>query len=335
MRVLPYFALLASVLGCTDATDRTNGFSRAGNVMGTVAELKALPRSPGVGTRAAAEAALDEAFGVLERVEERTTSYHETSDVSRLQRSETPFVVSDDTDATLRLALEVAAATDGAFDPTMGALMRAWGFPEAPAVPDSARVRAARSRVSADRLRPEGDGAWIVEPATELDLGGIAKGWAVDRAADLLEKRVGPCLVNVGGDLAVRGSKPGGEPWRIGVQDPRDPSRLFVTLRLSGKRAVATSGDYQRYVEVDGVRYHHLLDPRTGWPARGVNSVTVVGPSCAVADAWATAVFVMGPVAGLAALEEQPELEGVVVTVDESGALVQHETPGFAAFRQP
>jgi len=172
-----------------------------------------------------------------------------------------------------------------------------------------------------------------VEPATELDLGGIAKGWGVDRAADLLAERVGPCLVNVGGDLAVRGSKPGGVPWNVGVQDPRDPSRLFVTLRLRGARAVATSGDYQRYVEVDGIRHHHLLDPRTGWPGRRCSSATVVAPSCALADAWATAAFILGPDAGIAALERHPDLEGVLVTIDEAGGLVLHETSGFAAYR--
>jgi thiamine biosynthesis lipoprotein len=168
----------------------------------------------------------------------------------------------------------------------------------------------------------------------ELDLGGIAKGWGVDRAADVLAGLSGACLVNAGGDLVVRGLKPGGKPWRVGVQDPRDPSQLFLKLRLAENVAVATSGDYQRYFEVDGVRYHHLLDPRTGYPARAASSATVIAPDCATADAWATAVFVLGPAAGIAALEEQPGLEGVIVVVDDAGELVLHETAGFARFRE-
>jgi thiamine biosynthesis lipoprotein len=242
----------------------------------------------------------------------------------------------------LVLAKRVAARSDGAFDPSAGALVELWGYPDHPALPDSAAIAEAVATVdwraveSADMAAGgEVPRAWKLGlPGMRLDLGGIAKGWGVDRAADLLAGVSGAALVNVGGDLAVRGTKPAGTGWLIGVQDPRDPSRLFLKLRLTGPGAVATSGDYQRWFEVGGVRYHHLLDPRTGWPARGVRSATVVAPTCAVADAWATAAFVLGPEAGVAALEREPDLEGVLVTVGEDGELVLHETSGFAKYRE-
>lgn len=165
-----------------------------------------------------------------------------------------------------------------------------------------------------------------------VDLGGIAKGYAADRAADILAAATGSCLVNLGGDLAIRGSRPGRGFWTIGIQDPVDPSRLLLTLSVSGTRAVATSGDYQRFFEEEGVRYHHLLDPATGEPGRRARSATVLAPTCVVADAWATAAFILGPECGIAALETEPELEGMIVAEDEAGRLVIHETSGFAAY---
>jgi thiamine biosynthesis lipoprotein len=166
-----------------------------------------------------------------------------------------------------------------------------------------------------------------------LDLGGVAKGWAVDAAADVAAARWGNCLVNVGGDLTVRGTKPGGRPWVIGVQDPRDPGAIFAKLALPPGMAVATSGDYQRNFEVDGVIYHHLLDPATGRPARGANSATVVATTCALADAWATAAFVLGAEDGIRLLEAMPTLEGILVVVNEAGELVVRETSGMPAYR--
>jgi thiamine biosynthesis lipoprotein len=276
-----------------------------GYVMGTVAELKVVSRDS-----EAAEAALSEAYDELARVELLATTHNELSDVSRLNANPGGNVVlSPETENIFRIAFRVQSESDSAFCPTLGAALRAWGFPEEPHVPDPAALRAA--------LKKE-----------EYDLGGVAKGFGVDRAADVLGE-LGGCLVNVGGDLAVRGARPDGTPWRIGVQDPRDPSRLFVTLRIPDGRAVATSGDYQRFAMIDGVRYHHILDPRTGQPVRGLRSVTVIAPNCALADAWATAAFVLGPEKGLAALEKQSTLEGVLVEEDAEGNLVLHETSGF------
>ncbi len=142
----------------------------------------------------------------------------------------------------------------------------------------------------------------------------MAKGYAVDEAVKVLRKRaVGGGIVNAGGDLRTFGLKPGGKLWKIGVQDPDHPQELAGVLTLR-EAAVATSGDYQRYFEEGGVRYHHILDPATGHPARsGLRGTTVIAPDCALADALATAAFVLGPEKGLKLLEDWDGVEGVLI----------------------
>jgi len=303
-------------------------YEHTGFAMGTVAELKVVARDA-----PDAESALAAAMAELARLEGLTTVHTDSSEVARLSRSAggTPVPVSVDLDRILSTARQVAEAAGGAFDPTAGPLVRAWGFPDSPALPDSFEIARAVTLVGWERCTRGEEGWSLATAGMSLDLGGIAKGYAVDRAADRLAAVTGACLVNVGGDLAVRGSRPGRPGWIIGIQDPREPSRLFLELQLPGDRAVATSGDYQRFFEVDGERYHHILDPRTGRPARGLRSATVVAPSCELADAWATAAFVLGPVEGLAALEANPDLEGVLVEEGANGDLVLHRTSGLPA----
>jgi thiamine biosynthesis lipoprotein len=295
------------VLACISCAPRSEVHERTELVMATIGQLKVVSADA-----SAASDALQGAFDELRRIEALTSSYSDSSEVAQPARG-----LGEDTRAILATAEEVEAASGGAFSPRLGALLKVWGFPDATGIPDSAAVAEAAAAAR--------------EPDALMDLGGVAKGYGVDQAADRLGE-VGGCLVNVGGDLAVRGARADGRGWLIGVQDPRDPSKLFLRLRVQGSMAVATSGDYQRYVEADGVRYHHILDPATGWPSRELRSVTVIAPTCALADAWATAAFVLGPEAGLRALEENPRLEGVLVAEDGRGKLVLHETSGFAAW---
>jgi thiamine biosynthesis lipoprotein len=310
--------------------------SRSELALGTLAELKV------VAAREEAERALARAFAEIRSIEEATSVYSDSSDVAALARRAgegVPVSVGAHTDRILADAVAIARETHGAFDPTVGPLNELWGFRDQPARPPAEALARARELVSFRWLRRSeedaGRPAWLLERAgMAVDLGGIAKGYAADRAADILAEPTGSCLVNLGGDLAIRGAHPARGFWTIGIQDPLDPSRILLTLSISGSVAVATSGDYQRFFEEDGVRYHHLLDPATGEPARGARSATVLAPTCAVADAWATAVFVMGPERGIAALEAEPRLEGMIVTDDGSGRLVLHETSGFAAFRR-
>jgi thiamine biosynthesis lipoprotein len=154
-----------------------------------------------------------------------------------------------------------------------------------------------------------------------LDLGGIAKGYSIDRALHVLQQSgIQQALVNAGGDIRCLGTKPDGSPWRIGIQHPRRPGVLGVVELQNA--AITTSGDYERFFVRDDastheeVRYHHLLDPQTGMPARGCQSVTILTKTAEAADVYSTAVFIMGPEQGLAFIEEDPDLEGMIVRAD-------------------
>jgi thiamine biosynthesis lipoprotein len=296
--------LLLPLLSSCAAEERDTFFA-----MDTVVELTAVG---GEGALAAARRAVEE-------VASWADCYAPGAELYRLNRSAGGGVVrvSPELADALKVALEVAEKSGGAFDPTVLPLIEAYGFNgEERRVPDDAEIAGILPRVDYRRVGLVGDEVHI--PAgTALDLGGVAKGYAVDRALGAMEEAgAGAGLVNIGGDIAVFGERPDGVPWTIGVQHPRAPGELFAVLELKGG-AVATSGDYERYFVVDGVRYHHILDPRTGRPARGLVSVTVTAPSCVLADAYATAVFVLGPERGMELLEADDILEGLLISETE------------------
>jgi len=232
--------------------------------------------------------------------------------------------------ALLRASADLVNASEGAFDPTVAPLLDAYRFGEdEPRIPDDGEIGSLLSRCRWSAVVDTGDGT--VGPSLRtsgaaLDLGGVAKGYVVDRALDVLRR--GGCsaaLVNAGGDLRAFGRKPGGAPFRIGIQDPDDQQAIRGVLQVRD-RAVATSGDYERYFERDGLRWHHLLDPTTGRPGRLSRSSTVVASSTMVADALATAVFVLGPRRGVALAERLPDVEAAVIAPDGTWSA----TSGFA-----
>ena len=264
-------------------------------VMGTLAELAVVGADP-----RAAHAAIDAAIEELRRVDRLMTRFSASSEIGTANRLALtrPVAVGDATAAVLREALTWAEASDGAFDPALGRAIGLWDVARRRTPPSGAAVRPLAGRrlfqaVALDRWR----GRPVVrftDPDVALDLGGIAKGWGVDRAADALRAHgVTQALVNVGGDLYALGAAPDGAPWRIGIRSPEDPAALAGEVEVRDA-AVATSGDYLQYFRWGGRRYHHLLDPATGAPrVTLVRSVTVVAASCLAADAAATAVFGM------------------------------------------
>ncbi|MGD8353466.1 MAG: FAD:protein FMN transferase [Pseudomonadota bacterium] len=277
--------------------------------MGTIVDMVAY------GKEETAAGAAAQAFTRMTEIESLAHYSDKDGAVNRIRNGE-GAEVKGDLSNILSTAMEVSRATSGAFDPTLGALVYLWGFGrEEPTLPEPARIEEAFGgsgweRVPAKDCCPEGLKIWF-------DLGGVAKGYAVDDAVKVLETsgiRAG--IVNAGGDLRTFGEKPGSGSWKIGIQDPENPRELAGILQL-GDAAVATSGDYQRYFEKDGIRYHHILDPSTGYPAHsGLRGTTVIAPDCATADALATAAFVLGPERGLALLERWPDTEGVLITED-------------------
>jgi thiamine biosynthesis lipoprotein len=264
-------------------------------VMGTVAELAVPARSEG-----AARQALNAAAAELRRIEGLMSRYRGDSDVGRFNSAPlgARVPVAPETGEVIEAALGWARRSGGAFDPTLERLAVLWDPTKVVAPPDPRAAREAR--VGGWRsLAVESDtvtAALVRVPGSALDLGGIAKGYGVDRAAAVLRDHgVFRGLVNVGGDLMALGDGPGGRPWRVGVRDPDRPTGVVSTLEVVDQ-AVATSGDYLRYFEHEGRRYHHVLDGGTRAPTRaGGRSVTVSASSVMSADAAATWAFAHGP----------------------------------------
>ena len=204
-------------------------------------------------------------------------------------------VVSEETAALLRRALEIAAETNGAYDPTVYPLMRAWGFTDGNyRVPADAELDALLQTTGWTEVSVDGTTASLPE-GFALDLGGIGKGYAAGRCKEILKAHgVTSALLSLGGNVSALGSKPDGTAWTVAIEDP-DGGDYLGTVQIADQ-CVVTSGGYQRYFEQDGVRYWHILDPETGKPARsGMKSVTIVSAADTLADALSTALFVMGP----------------------------------------
>ncbi|MBD3366827.1 MAG: FAD:protein FMN transferase [Candidatus Eisenbacteria bacterium] len=264
-----------------------------------------------------ANEAMQAAFDEVRRVEELASRYIETSQVARWNaRSEEIGEIDPEIAAVVARALVVAELSGGAFDPTIAPVVDLWDFEAGSRVPDEDEVRAALADVDYAFVDVRANEGVVAAPIdTDLDLDGIIKGYAVDRAVEVLrEAGIEAAIVDAGGDVGFLGRSPNGPAWRVGVKHPRRDGLIGV-LAVDGG-SVATSGDYQRYVDVDGVRYHHLIDPATGYPARDLASVTVWARSALDADALATAVFVMGPDDGLALAERLEHVEALIVTPD-------------------
>jgi thiamine biosynthesis lipoprotein len=264
-------------------------------VMGTLAELQVAHPDQRL-----AEDAIDAALAELLWVERTMTRFRPDSDIGRanLGAWREAVTVTPATAAVLAAALRWAEASEGRFDPALGAASELWDVLNRRTPPSAEPVghlagRAFWRRVDLDRSRGI-PAVRFSDPEVRLDLGGIAKGYAVDRAAAALRARgIDHAIVTVGGDLYALGTAPGGHPWQVGIRSPHDRSALAATLELS-ERAVATSGDYERYFQWRGVRYHHLIDPDTAAPRRTlIHSTTVLADRCIDADAAATAVFGM------------------------------------------
>jgi len=297
------------------AGDGTETVRRSRLLMGTVVEIEASGKDA-----ERLDRTVTEAFNEMERIEGLMSPRRPDSDVARLSLSPAGTEVSPETAEVIDLGLDVSAASDGAFDMTLGRLKDLWGIEtESPRVPSPTEIREALAGCGRQALRLEGTRVIKTDPKVAVDLGGIAKGYAIDRAIAVLRQGgVEIASVNAGGDIRLLGDK--GRPWRIGIRHPRDPDGLTATLIL-GETAVVTSGDYERFFEADGVRYHHLFDPRTGTPASLSRSATVVAKTAVQADALSTAAFVLGPEAGLKLLEDTPEVEGLIVGADGAAVL--------------
>jgi thiamine biosynthesis lipoprotein len=268
----------------------------------------------------AAVAAFDAVVAEFERLEALMSVWRAGSDILRLNAAagDHPVPVSPEVVELLGIARQVSEWTAGAFDVTFGALSDLWKFDhdQDNTIPDPAIVRRRLPLVDYRALDvdPRAGTAFLGRKGMRAHLGGIGKGYAVDRAVTMLRSRgLRDFMIQAGGDLYVAGLK-NGRPWRLGIRDPRGPAgKSFALLDLSDG-TFSTSGDYERYFMKDGHRYHHILDLRRGEPARGCRSVTLVTDRAVLADALAKGVFILGPDAGMALIEKLPGVEGVIVS---------------------
>ncbi len=264
------------------------------------------------------DAAIAAAIAEIQRVEDVMTDWR-PSPLTTLNEvaGRGPQLVKAELAQILDRGLAIGEQTGGVFDITFAGVGKLWKFKGTDQqVPAKSAIDAALIHVGYQRVKVDRDRRTVDLPAgMRLGLGGIAKGYGVDRAMAVLRKHgVEHAIVNAGGDLKVLGHE-ADRPWEVAVKHPRDRERVIAALRLSNI-ALVTSGDYERFFEHEGRRYHHILDPRTGYPSEGAMSASVLAASSELADALATALCVIGPAEGMALVEQLPRVEAIVVGMD-------------------
>lgn len=253
-----------------------------------------------------AKSTVKEAFNEILRVEKKLSCYRYKNIIAEINK--TGKVTTDlEVIELIKKSLYFSQITDGAFDITVYPLIKLWNFKKKK-VPSKEQILSIVPLVNYKNIAIKGN--IITTKGTSFDLGGIAKGYAVDCAAKILKNNgMKSGLVNGGGDLIVFGNK----TWEIGLQHPRKPDKVLEIIPLKDM-AIATSGDYEKYFIKNNKRYHHIMNPKTGYPAEGCMSVTIIAKDATSADALATGIFVLGPKKGMNLIESLPDIEGIIIS---------------------
>lgn len=262
------------------------------------------------------DVAIGKAFDRMEQIDKEFNCLHPASPLYLFNNENTP-VTHRQILEVVQLAQQVSEQSGGALDITLYPLEKLWGFygDDIPVLPEEKQIDECMSCIGYKNLVFKNGGLEKLNQDVCIDLGAIAKGFAIAEACRILrEEGITSALVDAGGDIGTIG-KIKGKGWGIGIRDPRSDGNIGV-VQVSDL-AVVTSGDYERFFIQDGIRYCHILDPRTGYPARKLMSTTVIYPDPVLADAWATALFVMGPQEGMKLVEQMPGMETVMVTADQ------------------
>ena len=305
----------------------------SGETMGTTWSVKLVDMPSGVTLTSVRE----DIELLLESINRQMSTYRTDSDISRFNQAAAGSwqVLPADFWRVVRYSLQLAEDTDGAFDPTVGPLVNLWGFgpdPKRHEPPAEAELKAVQARVGYQRLAwRDADQALLQPGDAYVDLSAVAKGYAVDKVADLLlGLGVKNLLVEIGGELRAHGAKPAGQPWKVAIEKPLPGAREVARIIAMDNIAIATSGDYRNYFQAGERRYSHIIDPRTGYPVNHhVVSVSVLHPRCAEADALATALTVMGAEEGMAWAEVR---QLAVLFMVQSGSTVEERVS--SAFRR-
>jgi thiamine biosynthesis lipoprotein len=302
MRIVHAFLFLFFFLACSAPSESI--YRKSSTIMDTLVTITVVSRTP-----QDAEAAIDAGFDEIRRLEGLLSFWTEESEIARVNRAagSAPVEVSSETLEIIEKSVFVSDKTGGAFDATIGPVIRLWDFRKK-VMPDARSIRKALQKVDYRMMRTNisTGTAYLGNEHMSVDTGGIAKGYAADRAVEKLKALgISSGLVAIAGDIRGFGRKPDGRAWTIGIRSPRggvDTDEVMATIELSDE-AVSTSGDYERFFIREGMRYHHILNPKTGYPATESISVTVVAPEAVLTDGFSTGVFVMGPKKGVQLLE--------------------------------
>ena len=307
-------AIILLLEGCDGDSDKP--FRRESTAMDTFVTITIF--DPGI-SREVANALVDSAFNEIARVEAIATDYSDSSEIGRinLMSGTAPLSASEEIVGLIRESFSYSIMSGGSFDITVGPLVHRWNFlSDHPTVPSDAELKGLLPLVGYKLVSLIGTRIFLPVKGMKLDLGAIGKGYAVDRAISILKRYgVKQVIVDLGGNLGVawQGTRMfDSTRAKIFIRHPRHEGEMFGHFDV-GTAGVSTSGDYQRFFVQDGIRYHHILDPKTGYPARDVVSVTIVAANATRADALSTTAFVLGRVEGMKLIEDLPDVEGFMV----------------------
>ena len=332
LKAMVIFIVIAVIPGCFSTVVPLEFSHLTGNTMGTSYTVKY--RSP-LGTPPSH--VMQEDIGHrLAQINQIMSTYDPESELSRLNRADTTdwIPVSSHLYIVLKTALEINRQSKGAFDITIGPLVNLWGFGpniRLESIPDQTGIAAALERTGPDKLVLHESSSAVRKTRSDVyvDLSGIAKGYAVDQIAVALEHHgIAHYMIEIGGEIRARGTNVQEVPWRIGIDKPQSPGRSIQKVLSLKSTAMATSGNYRNYFMINGRRYMHVIDPVTGWPAENhLASVTVLADTCMLADAWATALLVLGLERGMV-IAEQLGLPALFI-VNHDGIFVEHASSHF------
>ena len=337
VKKIGFLFLVLLWLLCPSACDSKKEHVFYGNTMGTTYHVKVVAQ--GAHDPTFLKKRIDQR---LEEINRSMSTYIKDSEISLFNqnsRIHEKQAVSDDFLYVMKESEKLYHLTGGAWDGTVKPLVDLWGFsrqgiPES--IPEQSSIKEALSKIGFDKIRIDAKGRSLqkIVPGVTVDLSSIAKGFGVDQIAKLIrENGYSDFIVEIGGEVVASGKTREGTPWKIGINTPDKDApidQVYKTMNLENQ-AVATSGDYRNFNEINGVRYSHILDPRTGYPINNrVVSVTILSGNCTFADGLATAVMVLGPDAGLDLINRLDNTEGLIITRDENGRLTDHPSKGFS-----